>query len=187
MAYPAKTDRASVLTAALEQVENEGIENLAIRSVAAKLGLAPNAIYRYFESLAALRAAVAEEAYLRMLEMMRKAAGRKDAPEAVRAFSHAYLRYAHEQPRLFALYLTTPGADPKSPQCARNSEFFWEQVAHIYPEKHAQEASLTLWALLHGLAVLRQAGVLTEKQEARTLDLGLQMWTDAASGVRGGK
>src|SRR6516225_6110748 len=103
MASPAKTDRASVLNAALKQVESKGVETLAIRSVAAKLGLAPNAIYRYFESLAALKAAVAEEAYLRMLETMRKAAGGKKPAEAVRAFSEAYLRFAHEQPRVFAL------------------------------------------------------------------------------------
>jgi len=182
MAYPAKTDRASILSAALQQVESEGIESLAIRSVAAKLGLAPNAIYRYFESLAALKAAIAEDAHLRMLEIMQKAAGRKEPAAAVRAFSAAYLRFANEQPRVFALYLTTPGAYLNSPQCARNSEFFWEQVARIYPEKRAREASLTLWALLHGLAMLREAGVLTEKQSATSLNFGLQMWIDAALG-----
>jgi AcrR family transcriptional regulator len=181
MAYPAKTDQESILNAALEQVENEGVENLAIRSVAARLGLAPNAIYRYFESLAALKAAVAEEAYLRMLEIMRKAAGRKEPAEAVRAFSEAYLRFAHEQPRVFALYLTTPGVHTNSPQCVRNSQFFWEHVARIYPEKRSREASLTLWALLHGLAVLREAGVLTQKQAVTSLNFGLQMWIDAAS------
>ena len=180
MAYPAKTDRAGILSAALQQVESEGVENLAIRSIAATLGLAPNAIYRYFENLAALKAAVAEEAYLRMLEIMQKAAGRKQSAEAVRAFSQAYLRFAHEQPRVFALYLTTPGADLKSPECVRNSEFFWQHVARIYPEKRAREASLTLWALLHGLAVLREAGVLTEKQAATSLNFSLQMWVAAA-------
>jgi AcrR family transcriptional regulator len=182
MAYPAKTDRDSILSVALEQVESEGVENLAIRSVAAKLGLAPNAIYRYFENLAALKSAVAEEAYLRMLETMQKAAGRKEPVEAVRAFSEAYLRFARQQPRVFALYLTTPGVDLESPQCARNSEFFWERVGHIYPEKRARAASLTLWALLHGLAVLREARVLTEKQTAASLSFSLEMWIDAASG-----
>ena len=127
-----------------------------------------------------MKAAVAEEAYLRILEIMQKAAGRKEPAEAIRAFSAAYLRFAHEQRRVFALYLTTPGANPKSPQCARNSEFFWEHVARIDPEKRAREASLSLWALLHGLAVLREAGVLTEKQSATSLNFGLQMWIDAA-------
>ncbi len=94
MAYPAKTDRASILNAAMKQVENEGVESLAIRSVAFTLGLAPNALYRYFESLAALEAAVAEEARLQMLEFMQKAAGRKGPAESIRAISEAYLRFA---------------------------------------------------------------------------------------------
>jgi AcrR family transcriptional regulator len=184
MAYPAKTDRASILNAAMKQVENEGVESLAIRSVAFTLGLAPNALYRYFESLAALEAAVAEEARLQMLEFMQKAAGRKGPAESIRAISEAYLRFAHEQPRVFALYLKTSGAHSDSPQCTpqcdRNTEFFLEQVTRVYGEKRAWEASLALWAFLHGLAVLREAGVLSAAQSSTSLKFSLQMWIDGA-------
>jgi AcrR family transcriptional regulator len=182
MAYPAKTDRARILTAALQQVESEGVENLAIRCVAAKLGLAPNALYRYFDSLAALEAAVAEEARLEMLELMQKAAGRKGPGETIRAISEAYLRFAHERPRVFALFLKTSGADSQSPQCARNTEFFLEQVTRVYGEERAGEASHVLWAFLHGLAVLREAGVLTGKHLQTSLKFGLQTWIDGAKG-----
>ena len=89
----------------MKHVENEGVESLAIRSVASTLSMAPNALYRYFESLAAREAAVAEETRLKMLEVMRKAAGRKNPVESMHAISEAYLRFAHEQPRVFALYL----------------------------------------------------------------------------------
>src|ERR1039457_4503614 len=92
MAYPAKTDRESILNAALEQVESEGLENLAIRSVAAKLELAPNALYRYFENLSALELAVAEEVRFQMLEVIQKVIGRKGPTESIRAISEAYLR-----------------------------------------------------------------------------------------------
>jgi len=184
MAYPAKTDRASILNAAMKQVENEGVESLAIRSVAFTLGLAPNALYRYFESLAALEAAVAEEARLQMLEFMQKAAGRKGPAESIRAISEAYLRFAHEQPRVFALYLKTSGAHSDSPQCtpqcARNTEFFLEQVTRVYGEKRAVKASHALWAFLHGLAVLREVGVLTAAQSSTSLKFSLQMWIDGA-------
>lgn len=187
MAYPAKTDRASILTAALQQVEEEGVENLAIRSVAAKLGLAPNALYRYFESLAALEAAVAEEANLRMLEIIQKAAGRKGPAETIRAISEAYLRFAHEQPRVFALCLKTSITDAATPQCIRNTKFFLELVTRVYGEERALKASHVLWAFLHGLAVLREANVLNASQSSTSLKFGLQMWIDGAlssSGVR---
>ena len=57
MPYPSKTDRNAILAVAMELVEKHGVDKLAIRSVAAELGLAPNALYRYFENLAALEAA----------------------------------------------------------------------------------------------------------------------------------
>ncbi len=184
MAYPAKTDRASILHAAMKQVEEEGVESLAIRSIASTLGLAPNALYRYFESLAALEAAVAEEARLQMLEVMQKAAGRKGPAASIQAVSEAYLRFAQEQPRVFALYLKTSGADSDSPQCtpqcARNTEFFLEHVTRIYGEKRAWEASHALWASLHGLAVLRKAGVLTAAQSSTSLKFSLRLWIDGA-------
>jgi AcrR family transcriptional regulator len=180
MAYPAKTDRESVLAAALEQVESEGVENLAIRSVAAKLGLAPNALYRYFESLAALQAALAEEARRQMLEVMRKAAGRKGPSETIRAISKAYLRFAQQRPRVFALYLETSGADAHTPQCTRNTEFFFEQVTRVYGKERATKASHALWAFLHGLAVLLDAGVLPPEDAFTSLKFGLQIWIDGA-------
>ena len=184
MAYPAKTDRDSILNAAMKQVENEGVESLAIRSVASALGLAPNALYRYFESLGALKAAVAEDARLRMLEVMQKAAGRKGPAESIRAISEAYLRFSHEQPRVFALYLKTSFAHSDSPQCtpecARNTEFFLNQVIRVYGEKRAVEASHALWAFLHGLAVLHEAGVLSAAQSSTSLKFSLKMWVDRA-------
>ena len=181
MAYPAKTDQAAILSAALEQVEREGVGNLAIRSVAARLGLAPNALYRYFESLAALQSALAEEVRRQMLEVMRKAAGRKAPAETIQAISAAYLRFAYKRPRVFALYLRTAGDTSKTPQCARNTDFFLEQVARVYGETRACEASHVLWAYLHGLAVLREAGVLSAEQESASLRFGLQMWIDGAA------
>jgi AcrR family transcriptional regulator len=184
MAHPSKTDRDSILHAAMKQVESEGVDSLAIRSVASMLGLAPNALYRYFESLAALKGAVAEEARLQMLEVMQKAVGRKGPAESIRAISEAYLRFAHEQPRVFALYLKTSRPDSDIPQCtplcARNTEFFLEQVTRVYGDKRAWDASLALWAILHGLAVLREAGVLSASQSSTSLKFSLKMWIEGA-------
>jgi AcrR family transcriptional regulator len=164
----------------LELVESEGVENLAIRSVAAKLGLAPNALYRYFGSLAALESAVAEEARLQMLEAMQKATGRKGPPETIRAISEAYLRFAQQRPRVFALYLKTPQDGPPTPQCTRNTEFFLEQVTRVYGAGRAWKAAHALWAFLHGLAVLLNAGVLPPEHAFSSLKFGLQIWIDGA-------
>ncbi len=67
-----------------------------------------------------------------------------------------------------------------TPQCDRNTEFFLEQVTRVYGEKRAWEASLALWAFLHGLAVLREAGVLSAAQSSMSLKFSLQIWIDGA-------
>jgi AcrR family transcriptional regulator len=179
MAYPAKTDRKSILTAALEQVESEGLENLAIRSVAGKLELAPNALYRYFENLSALELAVAEEVRFQMLEVMQKVIGRKGPTESIRAISEAYLHFAHQRPRAFALYLKN--SDSQTPQCARNTEFFVEQVTRVYGQDRARMAAHALWAQIHGLAVLLGAGVLPREGAHVRLKFALKIWIDGAA------
>ena len=178
MAYPAKTDRESILAAALEQVESEGLENLAIRSVAAKLELAPNALYRYFENLSALELAVAEEVRSQMLEVMQKVVGRKGPSESIRALSEAYLLFAQERPHAFALYMKNSGL--QTPQCARNTAFFVEQVKRVYGEQRAELASHALWAQVHGLAVLIGAGVLPWEEAHVRLKFNLKIWLDGA-------
>ncbi len=187
MAYPAKTDRGTILAAALEQVEREGVEKLAIRAVAAELGLAPNALYRYFENLIALEAAVAEEARRQMLEMMESAVGRKGPAEAIRAISEAYLRFASERPRIFALYLKTYGAEEHTPQCTQNTNFFLKHVVRVYGEKRASAASHALWAFLHGSAVLLDAGLIPGECAFGNLRFGLQTWIDGALRAPGKK
>lgn len=179
MAYPSKTDRESILAAALEEVESDGLENLAIRSVAAKLGLAPNALYRYFENLSALELAVAEEVRFQMLEVLQKVIGRKGPSESIRALSEAYLRFAQERPRAFALYLKN--SDLQTPQCTKNTEFFVEQVKRIYGKERAELASHALWAQVHGLAVLLGAGVLPWADAHVRLKFGLKIWIDGAA------
>jgi AcrR family transcriptional regulator len=180
MAYPSKTDRKSILAAALEQVESEGLESLAIRSVAAKLELAPNALYRYFENLSTLELAVAEEVRSQMLEVMQKVIGRKGPSESIRAISEAYLRFAQERPRAFALYLKN--SDSQTQQCAKNTEFFVEQVTRVYGRERALMASHALWAQIHGLAVLLGAGILPWEEAHGRLKFGFKIWIDGACG-----
>jgi AcrR family transcriptional regulator len=180
MAYPTKTDRDCILAVALDQVESECVEHLAIRSVAAKLGLAPNAIYRYFESLAALEQAVAEEVRLQMLQAMRKAAGRRGPADTIRAISEAYLRFALERPHLFQYTLKPSETGGQTPQCVRNTKFFREQVIRLYGEKRALVASQAILAYLRGLAASQQAGVLSKEQAMASFRFGLQIWIDDA-------
>lgn len=184
MPYPSKTDRETVLATAMSQVAKDGINRLAIRSVAAELGLAPNALYRYFPNLAALEGALAEESRRRLLEVLQKAAGKKSPAEAIRSIAQAYVRFAREQPQIFALTLMTSAAETEGEAAHYQSwSFVLGQVARVYGEKRAPEAAVALWAFLHGMTALEAAGVFGERKPASSFEFGLRTWLNAASAV----
>ncbi len=183
MAYPSKTDRETILAIAMDQVAEEGINKLAIRSVAAALDLAPNALYRYFANLATLESALAEESRRRLLTVLQKAAGNKPAEAAIRSIAKAYVRFAREQPQVFSLTLMPPTTDSEDAGAhIRSWTFVLAHVARIYGERTAPEAAVALWAFLHGMTALEAARVFGERKPVSSFEFGLGMWIRAASG-----
>jgi len=74
MPYPSKTDRQTILSAAVKDLARRGVRDLSLRNIATSLDLTPNAIYRYFSDRSALEAALANEAARRLELALRKAA-----------------------------------------------------------------------------------------------------------------
>lgn len=181
MPFPSKTDRQTILATAMDQVSRDGISKLAIRSVAAALGLAPNALYRYFSSLAALEAALAEESRRRLQEVLQEAAGEKPPEEAIRGIAHAYVEFAREQPQVFSLMLMPSTSEKGDAAHVQMWRFVLGHVAGLYGEERAPEAAVALWAFLHGMTVLEAAGVLGERKPASSFEFGLRTWIEAAS------
>ncbi len=167
----------------MDQVKRNGIGGLAIRSLAAALGVAPNALYRYFSNLAALEAALADESRRRLQEVLQKAAGNKAPEEAIRSIAKAYVRFAREHPQVFSLtLLPSPTESEGEAMHLQSWRFVLGQVARIYGEKKAPRAAVTLWAFLHGMAVLEAAKVLGERKPLSSFEFGLRMWVEAATG-----
>ncbi|MBC8166365.1 MAG: TetR/AcrR family transcriptional regulator [Bryobacteraceae bacterium] len=182
MPYPSKTDRPTILATAMDQVSQHGIDKLAIRSVAAALGLAPNALYRYFSNLAALEAALAEESRHRLQEVLQRAAGKKSPEEAIRSIAKAYVRFAREQPQVFSLTLMPSTTETEGDAAhVQMWSFVLGHVAGIYGEKKAPEAAVALWAFLHGMTALEAARVFGERKPVSSFEFGLRMWIKAGS------
>jgi AcrR family transcriptional regulator len=183
MVFPAKTDRARILSAAMEQLARDGMEKLSLRSLAASLNLAPNALYRYFASRSQLEAAITAEITGQVHEGLRKAAGRKAPEQAIRALVRAYIRFAHEQKHLYDVFLR-PCAETPEGEAAHIAlwNFVLEQVGRISGPKKAPEAAIALWALLHGFVGLANAGVFDRGKPRSGFDWGLQAWFRAARG-----
>ena len=182
MPYPSKTDRSAILAAAMDQVARDGLTGLSLRSVAATLGLAPNALYRYFADRAALEAALAEESQRLLFGVLQKAVGRKSPEAAIRGLAQAYLRFARDEPHLFALTLMPSMAEAGSePAHVTMWRFVQQQVGNLYGERRTPQAAVTLWAFLHGMTALEAAGVLGKQKPTTSFDFGLRLWIDAAA------
>jgi len=181
MPYPSKTDRQTILSAALKELVHGGIRDLSLRNIAASLDLAPNAIYRYFPDRRALEAALANEAARRLELALRKAADGREPATAIREMSSAYIKFARDNRHLYEVMMSlhAPGHDATSHQSLW--AFTLEQVQRIAGPDRAARASVALWAFLHGAVALEAAQVLGELKPASGIEFGFEAWLMAVS------
>ena len=181
MPYPSKTDRETILSAAVKHLAHGGIRDLSLRNLAASLDLAPNAIYRYFSDRSALEAALASEAARQLELALRKAADGCEPVTAIRGMSSAYIKFAKDNRHLYDVMtsLHAPEHDATSHQSLWT--FTVEQVRRVAGSDRAAEASVALWAFLHGAVALEAAQVFGESKPASGLEFGLNAWLMAVS------
>jgi AcrR family transcriptional regulator len=183
MAYPSKTDRSAIVAAGLTILAASGLRAMTWRGVAASLKLAPNALYRYFGNRQELESAVAAEVASRLHAALLKQHSTKQSPEgAVRSFATTLLKFAREQNLLYeALLVPRPaiGEDAVAPR--RLWLFAVGLVSRVSGEEVAHEATVALWAFLHGIASLQSADAFDmEKPFASSFEFGFQSWIAAA-------
>lgn len=183
MAYPAKTDRSAILAAAVGILARQGLRGMSWRAVAASLGLAPNSLYRYFASRDHLEMAVAAEVAGRLHAALLKTNPKeRAAEESIRAFAKAYLRFAREQHLLYeALLVPRPAAGEDAIAPKRLWLFAVGLVSRVSGPKVAQEATVALWAFLHGIAALQSADAFDEEKPfTSSFEFGYRAWIEAA-------
>jgi AcrR family transcriptional regulator len=181
MPYPSKTDRQTILSAAVKHLARSGIRGLSLRNLAASLDLAPNAVYRYFSSRSALEAALANEAARRLELALRKAAGGREPVTTIREMSSAYMKFARDNRHLYHVMMSFHTPDHDTPSRQSLWAFTVEQVQRIAGSDRAAQASVALWAFLHGAVTLEAAQVFGENKPASGLEFGLDAWLMAVS------
>lgn len=65
MPYPSRTDRASIVAAALLVLDERGLDGVSLRAIATRLGIRQPALYHHFASKAELLDAVADDVLAR--------------------------------------------------------------------------------------------------------------------------
>lgn len=161
-----------ITAAALELVEERGLKGLTMRALGERLGVEAMALYHYFPSKAALLEAVSQVG--REVEQVfggffaDMSAEGATAAEMVVALGLRYIQFAETHPAQFTLLFNTLAIEYDDWETFVNgtSTFRIPQLAvqagiesgefHPRPGYGRDEMAYNLWALVHGLAVLRQ-------------------------------
>ena len=106
-----KIDRASIISAAMDLIEERGTEQLTLQLLAQKLGVKAPSLYNHIQSIQALREAVALSALETLEAELRDAAVGLSKDEALVAMARAFRLFAKSRPRLCRAMLELSRAD----------------------------------------------------------------------------
>ena len=153
-----------IVAAAHDLVADGGVAALSLRPLGARLGVTAPALYAHFENKEALVAAVAEMEFTRLLEHFEASTdGIADPIDRIKAQSHAYVRYAVDNPALFQiLFVFRPSWSPQPdatelPIASKAFEVSAVAVEDAIAAGRLRTvdpllASLTIWSAVHGVA-----------------------------------
>lgn len=158
MPYPAQTDAEQIRSAALALLTTYGEDGVTIRGVAKRLGLTPNALYRYYRDHDALLAELASMGAGQLLEQLKAAARDKRGREAIYAIADAYATFAAANEALYKLFMRKHALTPEQAQVfGALWTFVRSEVAVV--SSNPEVVAVSLWGLLHGMVGLEQAEV----------------------------
>jgi AcrR family transcriptional regulator len=164
--------RERIITAALELIGDDGLEGLTMRALGRRLGVEAMALYHYFPNKTALMEAMATAA-----EDVEQVFGRffagmdftgMDAGERIVAIGLRYIEFAQTHPAHFELlFHVLPLEDPTWEDFVTGTSTFRipqglvqagidEGAFTERPGYGVNEMAYSLWAFVHGLAVLRK-------------------------------
>jgi len=156
--------KSVLLKAALKLIEKIGVERFTLREVARKAGVSHNAPYRHFPSKESLIAALATDSFRQLHETLRAAVEHVTEPSArLEEAARAYLRFALKNPSRFNIMFHSAFDRRAYPEYVTAYTGLLDLLSELI-EQHADLAVPTetagelVWASIHGIAELGQAG-----------------------------
>ena len=159
--------RNALVRAALEIISTGSVEQITLREVSRRVGVNHRAVYRHFEDLTALLAAVAEEGYRMLLAALEDALTplkRATPDRRLEAIGVAYVAFALDHPAhyriMFGRRLNEDGRFNELEALAEQAyavlagEVRSGQASGRLVDLPLRETVFSLWSLTHGFASL---------------------------------
>lgn len=102
----------TVVAAAVELVDADGLDAVSLTALAARLGVRTPSLYNHVEGLSGLRKQLALHGIRMLAETLRTATMGHSAADAVRRLAHAYRAFALVHPGLYPLTQQSRPEDP---------------------------------------------------------------------------
>ena len=163
--------RDALVKAGMGLLEQRTSQQLSLREVARTVGVSATAVYRHFPDKEALMRAMAGRGFAMLGEMQAGAAAGLDQPDAFIAAGVAYVRFALRNPAVFRVMFSCPPprdlfSEAPDEQAAPLQILRGNVAALVAPGEEQiavhearKIASISAWALVHGLATLLLDGM----------------------------
>lgn len=151
-----------ILQAALEIVDEDGINELSINALARKLEIQPPSLYNHLKNLEDLRVQVSVVVHVEIADWIKKAIKRKENKKAVIAMAESWRDYALKYPGRYKLSSSFPAQDSEE----------WHSVyvglrdltteilknAYTVSDADIRSAARAIRSLVHGFVMFELAG-----------------------------
>lgn len=159
----AKFTRTEIIQKALEIVRTEGMDKITARELGNRLNSSARPIFTVFESMEEVKQEVVIQAKERYREYIERGLGEK---LAFRGVGTAYITFAIEEPKLFALLFMQPQAECGDvTQILPAIDDSYEKILRSVQEPYgfgratAEKIYQHLWIYTHGIASMCVANV----------------------------
>ena len=155
----------SLVQAGIGLLEEEGIEALSLRKVAARAGVSHAAPYRHFADREALLAAIAKEGFWKLMKLSLSRAGQKSGVARLKSLSESYIKFAIEHPGFIRVMFGSELRDKSKYEGLAEADYAsfklmldvikaGQEIGTFRKHRHPEAQAFTIWSFLHGLSSL---------------------------------
>ena len=175
--------RSTLLTAASDMITENGIDELSLRKLAARVGVSRTAPYHHFKDKNQLLCAIAEEGFKQKHLHARLSFDDQSlaVKEKFSAYIHDYVKFAGENPELYELMFgRTIWKQQKSTEELRATAYpsfqhqvemtrEWQKIGLLNRDENTLRLSQVIWGTIHGIAKLYIDGIYTHTSQVEEI------------------